>query len=213
MEGEVSKSHHHSSILAIAGPDFCIVAADTRQSSGYLINCRTAPKAYKLTNSAVLATSGFHADGAEFYRVLATKIKMYRYKHERDMDIALIAQASAIQLYSRRFFPYYTFNVLGGIDAEGRGAVYSYDPVGSFEREPFRAGGSAAALIQPFLDNQLGKDSSGNQRILTQEKAIAVARDAFDAATERDIYTGDNLDVWVINAHGASMERFPLKRD
>lgn len=77
MEGEVSKSHHHSSILAIAGPDFCIVAADTRQSSGYLINCRTAPKAYKLTNSAVLATSGFHADGAEFYRVLATKIKVY----------------------------------------------------------------------------------------------------------------------------------------
>lgn len=74
------------------------------------------------------------------------------------MDIALIAQASAIQLYSRRFFPYYTFNVLGGIDAEGRGAVYSYDPVGSFEREPFRAGGSAAALIQPFLDNQVSID-------------------------------------------------------
>lgn len=37
----------------------------------------------------------------------------------------------------------------------GVGAVYSFDPVGSFEREPFRAGGSGASLIQPFLDNQV----------------------------------------------------------
>jgi 20S proteasome alpha/beta subunit len=33
--------------------------------------------------------------------------------------------------------------------------VYSFDPVGSFEREPYRAGGSGASLIQPFLDNQV----------------------------------------------------------
>ena len=33
--------------------------------------------------------------------------------------------------------------------------MYSYDPVGSYEREEFRAGGSAAALLQPLLDNQV----------------------------------------------------------
>lgn len=37
----------------------------------------------------------------------------------------------------------------------GVGAVYSFDPVGSFEREGYRAGGSGASLIQPFLDNQV----------------------------------------------------------
>lgn len=37
----------------------------------------------------------------------------------------------------------------------GKGAVYSYDPVGSYERETYKAGGSAAAMLQPLLDNQV----------------------------------------------------------
>jgi 20S proteasome alpha/beta subunit len=38
----------------------------------------------------------------------------------------------------------------------GTGAVYSYDPVGSYEREACRAAGAAQSLLQPFLDNQVG---------------------------------------------------------
>lgn len=37
----------------------------------------------------------------------------------------------------------------------GSGAVYSFDPVGSYEREACRAAGAASALVQPFLDNQV----------------------------------------------------------
>ena len=37
----------------------------------------------------------------------------------------------------------------------GKGCVYSFDPVGSYERETYRAGGSASALLQPLLDNQV----------------------------------------------------------
>jgi hypothetical protein len=38
----------------------------------------------------------------------------------------------------------------------GTGAVYSFDPVGSYEREACRAAGAASSLVQPFLDNQVG---------------------------------------------------------
>lgn len=41
---------------------------------------------------------------------------------------------------------------VGGIDRDGTGAVYSFDPVGSYERESCRAAGSAQELVQPFLD-------------------------------------------------------------
>jgi hypothetical protein len=33
--------------------------------------------------------------------------------------------------------------------------VYSFDPVGSYEREACRAAGAAQSLVQPFLDNQV----------------------------------------------------------
>jgi 20S proteasome alpha/beta subunit len=37
----------------------------------------------------------------------------------------------------------------------GKGCVFSFDPVGSYEREIFRAAGSASSLLQPLLDNQV----------------------------------------------------------
>lgn len=47
------------------------------------------------------------------------------------------------------------YTVIGGLDAEGKGCVYSFDPVGSYERLQCVAGGAAASLIMPFLDNQV----------------------------------------------------------
>lgn len=33
--------------------------------------------------------------------------------------------------------------------------MYSFDPVGSYQRDSFKAGGSASAMLQPLLDNQV----------------------------------------------------------
>lgn len=37
----------------------------------------------------------------------------------------------------------------------GKGAVYSYDPVGCVERLQYSSSGAGEPLIQPFLDNQV----------------------------------------------------------
>jgi 20S proteasome subunit beta 6 len=71
------------------------------------------------------------------------------------MQLSSVARLTQTLLYGKRFFPYYVYTIMGGLDAEGKGAVYSFDPVGSYEREQCRAGGAAASLIMPFLDNQV----------------------------------------------------------
>lgn len=40
--------------------------------------------------------------------------------------------------------------------------MFSFDPVGSYEREFFRAAGTASSLLQPLLDNQLGFKNQEN---------------------------------------------------
>ena len=72
------------------------------------------------TNKAVIATSGMQADQKALHKLLATRIKSYDYVHRKKMSTPAIAQMLANTLYYKRFFPYYTFNVLGGIDEQGK---------------------------------------------------------------------------------------------
>ncbi|KAI9264054.1 nucleophile aminohydrolase [Phascolomyces articulosus] len=202
--------------LAIAGKDFCVVASDTRQSTGYSINSRYAPKAYELGDNAVIAMNGFHADGLTLKKVLEQRLKWYKFAHDKNMSVTALAQMLSITLYQKRFFPYYSFCCMGGVDEEGVGAVYCYDAVGSSERESYRANGSAAALIQPFLDNQVGRKNMANSTYTPMEldQVISIVKDAFTSATERDIYTGDCLQIFIIRkGQPVELQHYPLKRD
>ena len=71
------------------------------------------------------------------------------------MDIASAAQLISTILYQKRFFPFYTFNLVAGIDEQGQGHVYGYDAVGCINEERFVVQGSAQELVVAALDNQL----------------------------------------------------------
>ncbi|ORZ23465.1 nucleophile aminohydrolase [Absidia repens] len=202
--------------VAVAGKDFCVIAADTRQSTGYSINSRTSPKAYVLSDTSVIAMNGFHADGLTLKKVLEQRMKWYKFAHDKNMSCDALAQMLSNTLYQRRFFPYYAFCVLGGVDDNGEGGVYCYDAIGSYERELARASGSASALIQPFLDNQVNRKNQQNvsKAPLELDEVLRIVKDAFTSATERDIYTGDNLQICIIRKdQPVEVQHYPLKKD
>lgn len=44
---------------------------------------------------------------------------MYRHAHAKDMPLRAIARLIQTMLYAQRFFPYYVYNILGGIEEDG----------------------------------------------------------------------------------------------
>lgn len=85
--------------------------------------------------------------------------QMYVHEHNKTMPTQAVAQMLSIVMYNKRFFPYYVSNILAGLDSEGKGAVYSYDPVGHYARSDFRASGNSGSLLQSLLDNQVSSVS------------------------------------------------------
>jgi len=202
-------------VLAVAGKDFCIVAADTRMSEGYSIATRNYTKAIKLTSKCVLSTSGMQADAQTFHKNILARLEAYKHQNNKEMSTPAIAQMLSTMLYHKRFFPYYTFNELGGLDEEGVGAVYTYDAVGSFQRTLYGSSGSGQKLLQPILDNQIGKPHQigASKDYFTVEQMGNLVKDAFNSASERDIHTGDHFDVFTITSGGIQHQRFDLKKD
>lgn len=71
-------------------------------------------------------------------------------------------------------------------------------------------------MIQPLLDSQIGKKNRTDAASIpeyTLEEAVQITKDAFTSAAERDIYTGDFVEIWKITAAGVESELFPLRKD
>ena len=192
------------------------------------------PKVFRIgedsdASNIVLAVVGFAADGNALKERLDAVVKMYKYQHGKPISVKACAQRLSTILYQKRFFPYYVHAILGGLDEEGRGALYSYDPVGSYEREQCRAAGAAASLIMPFLDNQVnfknqyepaqGADTEAHSlrpRAVTdlpRETVVELVKDAFTSATERHIEVGDSLQMLIVTKESVEETFYPLKKD
>merc|ERR1712032_522737 len=73
-------------------------------------------------------------------------------------------------LYFKRFFPYFTFNVLtfnvlAGVIEEGNGVIFHYDAIGGHEIVPYTTCGSGSSLVLSVFDAQL---TTLNQSVPTE---------------------------------------------
>eukprot|EP00871_Galdieria_phlegrea_P002628 jgi/Galph1/3366/GphlegSOOS_G2051.1 len=209
-------------VVAIGGDDYCIVAATTRFGLGFAIPSRKVCRFSRLNNQVVLATAGMLADTTTLHKVIRARVKIYEEQHDKPFGLTSAAQLLSNTLYYRRFFPYYTFNVLGGLDnnvfsvPSGEGFVYGFDAIGSGEKVKVVCNGTAQALIQPILDNQVEKKQQYENKVVSKlslDEAIDLVKDVFTSAGERDIYTGDAVDICIITKQGVQVQNFELKQD
>jgi 20S proteasome subunit beta 6 len=206
------------SIVAIAGEDFAVVGSDTRLSIGFSILTRDQPKIHRLGSHSVVAQVGFQGDCQYLYKLLNTRTKMYEFDHGQKLTTSSCASMVSKLLYSRRFFPLYVYNLVVGCeleDGQWKGKLYGYDPVGSYQPVAYGAQGSAGPLLQPLLDCEIDRKNEEHpvKLAVTRERAIALVKDVFISAAERDIYSGDQAHIVLIDKDGIHDSFVPLRRD
>ncbi|KAL0479022.1 26S proteasome subunit beta-1 [Acrasis kona] len=201
--------------LAIPGKDFVIAAGDTRLSTGYSIHTRQSSKVFQLTDKCVIVTAGMQSDASTLHKTMHARLVHYEHAHGKQMSTEAIGQMLSNMLYGRRFFPYYTFNLVAGIDSKGQGVVYGYDAIGSYQSVEVGAMGTGQSLIQPLLDNQVAYKNHQlvPSKELDLERALSLVKDSFTSAGERDIYTGDSVEIAIITQEGIKYETLQLKQD
>lgn len=190
---------------------FIVVAGDTRHSSDMVINSREMSKIFRI-GDFLLSGTGFYADSHEVYVKMV--YEMRQYEIEGPMSIHSAANLLSKTLYSRRFFPLYSYCALSGFDG-GEPYIYAYDPLGSFKPVTCICNGSGRAMIQPLLDSFIDKKNWNNaeRAPISQEDCIRLVAKAFGAAAERDVKTKDNLEIYVMSENDLVHRVIPLRRD
>lgn len=78
-----------------------------------------------------------------------------------------------------------------------------------------RAHGTMQMIDLFFGFVQVGRKNQQNASTapLTLDAVLRITKDAFTSATERDIHTGDNLQIFIVTRDGVEEQNYPLKRD
>ena len=201
--------NNNGSVLGFIGDNYIMLASDTRLSIGYSILSRDSTKIFKLTDTVFLASSGMYADMIALYKHLKIRIELYQMSNKHEPGVENIAQLLSTTLYSRRFFPYYTFNILAGINSNGELKMFAYDAVGSHESLEYATNGSGKELMSPILDSVL---KGGNKPNCEKGKRLALS--AMNSCANRDIFTGDYMHLVTIFTNGkVEEEKFDLRKD
>jgi len=201
-------------IISISLEDFSIIASDTRIISGFSIPVRNAIRIVKISENILLSTSGMQVDMLILQEELKKSVSLWESENKKNISVSGGAYFLSSILYSRRFFPYYTFNILSGKELDGRIKSFSFDAVGSFEFCSGASSGSGQLFIQPILDSNINwyslKPESKKQKIL---KKLIMIKHLFLKISKRNIEIGDGVQIFLFTRKGILVENNVLKCD
>ncbi|NHI94390.1 MAG: archaeal proteasome endopeptidase complex subunit beta [Candidatus Lokiarchaeota archaeon] len=181
--------------LSIRCKDGVVFGTDRRATAGYYVASKHAKKTHKINQSAAMTIAGVVADAQALIDILRIECNLYNLKHEHPISVLATARLLSNILFERRWFPYYTQLLIGGYDNTGA-RVFSMDPVGSLiEEKTISATGSGTTYAIAVLED-------GYHEGITIKEAIPMAIHAVRTSIERDIGSGNGIDITVIDKNG-----------
>lgn len=189
-----------ATVVGIKCSDGAIVATDSMISWGTVVLTESGIKAFKLTDSIVLASAGLTSDYQILVNRLQAYIKLYELRQKKKISVRALAKMLSNQLYSRRLYPLYVQTVLVGVDKD-EPVLFTLDMGGSLIPDDFTAAGSGTRTAYGVLENEYRTD-------LTVAEAEEIAVKAVKAGIARDIQSGGAVRLMVVTKDGVSEKEY-----
>lgn len=189
--------------IGIRVRDGVVLASDKRVSYSGFVLSKQARKVYPITNRNGVAFAGLMGDIGFLVKILRTEAKYYELQFNREIRTRSLAKLLSVILYSHKWFPMLTEIVVGGYD-EDKASLYVLDPVGSILEERYVALGSGAQLALGYIEPRYRED-------LSLEEAEKLAVEAIKTVFERDVLSGDGVDLLVFTKQGYNLKEYLYK--
>jgi proteasome beta subunit len=170
-----------------------VFASEKRIAYGNFLVSKSTKKTFSLTDKVGATIAGLVADMQILVLQIKALAKVRKMELKRDVPPNSIAKMMSNLMYERRFFPLLTQVIVGGI--VDKPAIYTLDPLGSVLPDEYAAVGTGAEMALGVLDQQF---KSG----MKEKEATELAIKSVKAATMRDSFSGDGIDVMVITKEG-----------
>ena len=185
-----------ATIVGIKCSDGAVVATDSLVSWGTMVLTEKGVKAFKLTDTIVLASAGLTSDYQMLVNRLQAQIKLYELNQKKKIGVKVLSKMVANTLYSRRMMPLYVQTVIVGLDADGP-ALYTLDMGGSLIPDEYTAAGTGVRTAYGVLENDF---KAG----LTVKEAEEIAIRAVKAGIARDVQSGGPIQIMVVTKDGVT---------
>jgi proteasome beta subunit len=185
-----------ATVVGIKCTDGVVVATDTLITWGTLTLSEKGVKAFKLTDSIVLASAGLTSDYQMLVNRLQAQIKLYELNQKKSITVKALSKMLANTLYSTRMSPLYVQSVVVGVDADGP-QLFTLDMGGSLIPDEFTATGTGTSTAYGVLENSLKTE-------VTVKEAEEIAIKAVKAAIARDIQSGGDIRVMSVTKSGVT---------
>ena len=184
--------------IGVVCKDGVILASERRLAYGSFVMSKAAKKVFRITDNIGAACAGLVGDMQVLMREASVYATLYSYQRERSASVKTAAKVIGNLLFQRRFVPYITQTIIGGVDEDGP-SIYILDLMGSVIKDKHASVGTGAEIATGVLENEY-KDG------ISIEEGKEMVNRALKAALARDSASGDGIDVLVITKEGIKEE-------
>lgn len=185
--------------LALNCKDGIVLAADKRATSGYLVSYKKFDKIIFIDDNLAVTVAGTVSDVQLLAKYIRAELKLKSMRTSRENTVKEAANLLSTLVYNNirkmSMIPGISHFIIGGKDSTGF-HVYDLSPDGSIvEVEDYISSGSGSVMVFGVLETLYKKD-------LSISEGIKLAGKSINAAVQRDIASGNGIDIVTITKDG-----------